>query len=162
MSTTMPSSNGREIAVGRPAGEVLIGHQRYRGDPQRDGCQPERPPGSLSWDPAAIWLSVLTVGEVRRAIDNLRRRGAAARSIERWLKRIVTEHHSRTLDIDLQVARSGDASMCPIHSPSSMGFWCDGHGTAIAHGNPQRQRCCDAREWTYLNLFEASARSDLN
>jgi hypothetical protein len=55
--------------------------------------------------PEAILLSVLTIGEIRRGIENLRRRdSAAARSLQRWLHRLVAEHQDRILAVDLHVA----------------------------------------------------------
>jgi toxin FitB len=58
-----------------------------------------------SLEPDAIVLSVLTIGEIRRGIDNIRRRDAtAARALERWLRRLITEHGDRLLPVDLEVA----------------------------------------------------------
>jgi predicted nucleic acid-binding protein len=56
-------------------------------------------------DPEAIVLSVLTIGEIRRGIENVRRRDpAAAKALERWLRRLLAEHHDRILPVDLPVA----------------------------------------------------------
>jgi hypothetical protein len=56
-------------------------------------------------DPEAILLSVLTVGEIRRGIENLRRRDpAGARSLEHWLRRLLADHADRILAVDLEVA----------------------------------------------------------
>lgn len=58
-----------------------------------------------SLDPDSILLSVLTVGEIRRSIDSVRRRdrrGAAA--LERWLRRLVRAHDDRILPVDLAIA----------------------------------------------------------
>lgn len=58
-----------------------------------------------SLDPDAVFLSVLTVGEIRRGIENVRRRdGRAARALERWLRRIVVQHRDRILPIDSAIA----------------------------------------------------------
>ena len=56
-------------------------------------------------DPEAIVLSVLTIGEIRRGIENVRRRDpASAKALERWLRRLLAEHGDRILPIDLPVA----------------------------------------------------------
>ncbi len=56
-------------------------------------------------DPESIVLSVLTIGEIRRGIESVRRRDtAAAKALERWLRRIVAEHRDRILPVDLSVA----------------------------------------------------------
>ncbi len=56
-------------------------------------------------DSDAIVLSVLTVGEIRRGIENVRRRDrSAARALERWLRRLLAEHEERILPIDRRVA----------------------------------------------------------
>lgn len=56
-------------------------------------------------DPEAIVLSVVTVGEIRRGIESVRRRDPmAARALNSWLRRLLTEHHDRILAVDLSVA----------------------------------------------------------
>jgi hypothetical protein len=55
-------------------------------------------------DPDAIVLSVLTIGEIRRGIENVRRRDSAtAKALERWLRRLIAEHRDRILPVDLAV-----------------------------------------------------------
>jgi len=65
-------------------------------------------PHVRSWfetlDPDAIVLSVLTIGEIRRGIESVRRRDAVtAKALERWLRRLVAEHGDRILPVDLPV-----------------------------------------------------------
>lgn len=56
-------------------------------------------------DPEAIVLSVVTVGEIRRGIESVRRRDpAAARALDRWLRRVLADHADRILAVDLSVA----------------------------------------------------------
>lgn len=58
-----------------------------------------------SLEPDAILLSVLTIGEIRRGIDSVRRRDRrAAATLQRWLRRLVREHGERILPVDLAVA----------------------------------------------------------
>jgi toxin FitB len=55
-------------------------------------------------EPDAIVLSVLTIGEIRRGIESVRRRDtAAARALERWIRRLTAEHRDRILPVDLAV-----------------------------------------------------------
>lgn len=57
-----------------------------------------------SLDSDAIVLSVLTIGEIRRGIESVRRRDTAtAKALERWLRRLIAEHRDRILPVDLAV-----------------------------------------------------------
>ena len=57
-------------------------------------------------EPGAILLSVVTVGEIRRGIESVRRRDpAAALALERWLRRVLRDHSDRILAVDLSVAQ---------------------------------------------------------
>lgn len=52
-----------------------------------------------------IFLSVLTLGEIRKGIENITRRDQrAGRALEGWLKRVAHEHADRILTIDRAVA----------------------------------------------------------
>lgn len=52
-----------------------------------------------------VFLSVLTIGELRRGIENIRRRNKkSARRLERWLDHIVLEYGDRILPIDSAIA----------------------------------------------------------
>ena len=56
-------------------------------------------------DPDAIFLSVVTIGEIRKGIENIRRRDAkSARALDRWLERLLRDHGERVLAVDLAVA----------------------------------------------------------
>jgi toxin FitB len=57
-------------------------------------------------DPEAVYLSVLTVGEIRRGVEGLRRRhdDVAAHALDRWLRRLVEDHGDRILPITLAIA----------------------------------------------------------
>lgn len=66
-------------------------------------------PRVRSWfaavEPDSVVLSVLTIGEIRRGIENVRRRDQpAARALERWLRRVLAEHGDRILTINREVA----------------------------------------------------------
>lgn len=54
---------------------------------------------------ADVYLSVLTLGEIRRGIENIRRRDPeAGRALESWLGRISEAHGDRILSIDRPIA----------------------------------------------------------
>lgn len=51
-----------------------------------------------------IFLSVLTVGEIRKGIESVRRRDvASATALESWLAGIVRDHADRILPIDVEI-----------------------------------------------------------
>jgi len=63
----------------------------------------------LAWyegvDGGSLWLSVLVLGEIRRGVENLRRRDpGSARALDRWAARLERQHGSRILPVDLAVA----------------------------------------------------------
>jgi toxin FitB len=52
-----------------------------------------------------VFLSVLTVGEIRRGIESVRRRDAdSAAPLDRWLARLSEAHGDRILSIDRAIA----------------------------------------------------------
>jgi len=66
-------------------------------------------PGVRAWYSAAeageLFTSVLVLGEIRRGVENLRRRDtSAALAIEQWLARLVDGFAERVLPIDADVA----------------------------------------------------------
>ncbi|HRP29705.1 MAG TPA: type II toxin-antitoxin system VapC family toxin [Burkholderiaceae bacterium] len=54
-----------------------------------------------------LWLSVVTVGELRRGVDLIRHRGDAAQAdkLEAWLARLVRDYRSSILSFDLDAAQ---------------------------------------------------------
>jgi predicted nucleic acid-binding protein len=66
-------------------------------------------PGVQDWyqrvDPSSLFLSALTVGEIRKGIEIARRSDLQqAHALERWLRRLVTEFAGRILLIDAAIA----------------------------------------------------------
>lgn len=56
-------------------------------------------------DDAELFLSVLTVGEIRRGIESIHRRDRArALALNRWFHALVTEYEARILLVDQKVA----------------------------------------------------------
>jgi predicted nucleic acid-binding protein len=52
-----------------------------------------------------LFLSVVVLGEIRRAIERIRLRDQAqARALEKWLRRVTTEFSDRLLPVDATVA----------------------------------------------------------
>ncbi len=53
-----------------------------------------------------VFLSVLVVGEIRRGIEQIRRRDTrAARALDAWLRRLLAGHRDRILSVDGAVAQ---------------------------------------------------------
>jgi predicted nucleic acid-binding protein len=58
-------------------------------------------------DDAEVFLSVLTVGELRRGIESIHRRDRTrALAFNRWFHTLVTEYEARILPVDQKVAEA--------------------------------------------------------
>ncbi len=56
---------------------------------------------------AQLFTSVLVIGEIRRGIENIRRRDAqSAFHLERWLKNVQNDFQERIIPIDEQIAET--------------------------------------------------------
>jgi predicted nucleic acid-binding protein len=65
-----------------------------------------------------IFLSVVTVGEIRRGIEGIRRRDPdAARVLERWFGQVVSLHQERILPIDREIAEAWGRMSVPDPIP---------------------------------------------
>lgn len=52
-----------------------------------------------------VFISALTLGEIRRGIESIRRRDAkAAAALESWMGRITAQHGDRVLPVDKAIA----------------------------------------------------------
>lgn len=79
-----------------------------------------------------IYLSVLTIGEIRKGIESIRPRDeTAARTLERWLSRVVAEHEDRILPIDRAIADEWGRMNVPDPLPVIDGLLA---ATAKVHG----------------------------
>ena len=97
-----------------------------------DRCHPavRRWFDSVSTD--EIFLSVLTIGELRRGVESVRRRDErAARSLDTWLTRLATEQADRILGVDLAVADEWGRLDVPDPLPAVDGLLA---ATARLHG----------------------------
>ena len=69
-------------------------------------------------DPETVFMSVLTIGEIRRGVDSLRRRDDfAAHALERWLRRLIADHGDRILPVTLPIAEEWGRLSAPDPLP---------------------------------------------
>lgn len=66
-------------------------------------------------EPEDMYLSVQTIGEIRRGLENIRRRGDLdqARRLEAWLLLVTTEYSDRILGFDADCAQVWGRLMSP-------------------------------------------------
>lgn len=79
-------------------------------------------PGVVSWFEGLVdeevFLSALTLGEIRRGIESIRRRdSAAAAALESWLGRISEAHRDRIVPIDRAIAEEWGRMNAPDPLP---------------------------------------------
>lgn len=61
-----------------------------------------------------VFLSVLTLGEIRRGIENIRRRDPkTAGALESWLGRVIDQHGDRVLPVDRAIAEEWGRTNAP-------------------------------------------------
>ena len=62
---------------------------------------------SASRDNTALFLSVITIGELRQGVELIRHRGDSAQSLrlQRWLDRLTTEYADSILPFDQETAQ---------------------------------------------------------
>lgn len=66
-------------------------------------------------DPGTLFVSVITIGELRRGVENLRARGdlSPAQQIENWLNDVLLDYTERILDFDCECAQMWGKLMSP-------------------------------------------------
>lgn len=64
-----------------------------------------------------LYLSAQTIGEIRRGLENIRRRGdlPQARKLEKWLDLLVVDYADRILSFDEDCAQVWGRLMSPHH-----------------------------------------------
>lgn len=92
-------------------------------------------PRVLGWfrsvDDAALYLSVLVIGELRQGVERLRRRDPpAAAKLDRWLHELIERHADRTLPVDAAVADRWGRLNVPDPIPAVDGLLA---ATALVH-----------------------------
>lgn len=79
-----------------------------------------------------VYLSVLTVGEIRRGIERIRRRDEeSAGVLEHWLDLVLSEHGDRVLPVTREVADAWGRLSVPDPTPAVDGLIA---ATAKVHG----------------------------
>ncbi len=79
-----------------------------------------------------VFLSVLTVGEIRRGIENIRRRDvSSSRALEVWFAKILANHSARILPVTEAVAEEWGRFNVPDPLPVIDGLLA---ATAKVHG----------------------------
>ncbi|RKT43787.1 type II toxin-antitoxin system VapC family toxin [Thiocapsa rosea] len=73
--------------------------------------------GAAAADAQRLYLSAVTVGELRRGVEMIRHRGdqVQATRLEDWLTRILTEYQSQILSLDGDVAQVWGRLRVPRH-----------------------------------------------
>jgi toxin FitB len=65
-----------------------------------------------------IYLSVLTIGEIRRGVESVRRRDPdSAAALDSWLARLSEAHRDRILPVDRAIAEEGGRMNVPNPRP---------------------------------------------
>lgn len=66
-------------------------------------------------DPADIYISAQTIGEIRRGVENIRHRGDVSQAalLDAWLDIIVTQYSDRVLSFDEDCAQVWGKLMSP-------------------------------------------------
>jgi len=102
-------------------------------------------PGVASWfaevSSEEVYLSALTIGEIRKGIENIRRRdGRTAEVLETWLAELVAAFSDRILPIDESIAEQWGRFNVPDPLPvvdSLLAATASVHGLALVTRNTQ-------------------------
>jgi predicted nucleic acid-binding protein len=97
-----------------------------------ENCHPSVAQWFRSLADANIFLSVLTIGELRRGVESIQRRDAAsAARLNAWLQKIVAQHGDRILPVDLEAAEQWGQLNVPDPRPVIDGLLA---ATALSRG----------------------------
>jgi predicted nucleic acid-binding protein len=87
---------------------------------------------SQSIERGSVAISVLTLGEIRKGIEGVRRHDEfTAFALERWLRELISEHHDRILDVTREIAEEWARMTVPDPLPIVDGLLA---ATAKVHG----------------------------
>ncbi len=102
-----------------------------------------------------LYLSVLTLGELRSGVERLRRRDSkAARLWDRWLHQVVTDHGERVLPIDEAVVEEWGVLLASGPCPTREGLLA---ATALAYDLTLVTRSSQALEQTGVRVVDPFA-----
>lgn len=102
-----------------------------------------------------LYLSVLTLGELRSGVERLRRRdNKSARLWDRWLHQVVTDHGERVLPIDEAVVEEWGVLLANGPCPTREGLLA---ATALAYDLTLVTRSTDALTATGVRLIDPFA-----
>ena len=91
--TTMYLIDTNVISEARKKTKANIGVRRFFKQAVNDGSR--------------IFISVVTVGELRRGVESIRHRGdiRQANQLEKWLEQLLTDYQDHILDINKDIAQ---------------------------------------------------------
>lgn len=99
-----------------------------------------------------LYLSVLTLGELRAGVERLRRRDAkAGRAWDRWLHQVVTDHGERVLPVDEAVVEEWGVLLAAGPCPTREALLA---ATALAYDLTLLTRATPALESTGARLLD--------
>lgn len=103
-----------------------------------------------------LFLSVLSLGELQRGIERVRRRDAkAARAWDRWLHQVTTDHGERVLPIDEAVVEEWGVLLASGPCPTREGLLA---ATALAYDLTLLTRSTPALESTGARVVDPFER----
>ena len=126
---------------------------------KRERCDPDVSAWYSTTAGAEKFLSVLTIGEIRRGIEGIRRRDtSSARALNVWLAKLLAEYSARILMVNQPIADEWGRLNVPDPLPVIDGLLA---ATAMVHGLTLVTRNVDDVKRTgvpCLNPFEALQR----
>ena len=109
-------------------------------------------PRVLAWyatvTSAEVFVSALTIGEIRLGIERLRRKdGTQADALEQWLRGLQASYGDRIINVDAAVAEAWGRLTCLIRFRSSMGCSPPPPRSAAGHWSPAIPATSPAVAW---------------
>lgn len=127
---------------------------------KRERCDPAVTRWYADVQEDEIFLSVLTIGEIRRGIELIRRRDArSARALNDWIEVVLADHSERILMVDQRIADEWGRLCVPDPLPPIDGLIA---ATARVHGLTLATRDVAAVERTgvkVVNPFSPAANA---
>ena len=125
---------------------------------KKNGPHPNVAAWFASADENDIYLSVLVIGEIRRGIENIRRRDEnAARALDTWLRQLEAKYADRVLPVTRDIAERWGRLSSPDPLPVMDGLLA---ATALVHGHTlvtRNKRDVERTGAAVLNPFDPIA-----